>query len=176
MRFSPNADTFETRKEQKRTMLKEVRDMEQARHGAILLHTSTAADSEDTAMQGPSVGSTVIGTAFHHSKPNLMSASPPDIDSHHRSMATPYYMISSNDDDEASDMRYIGPSSDRTPSMQPQETIPQALATVLPSFDGPIPALNIPIARTYRGKAPRMRSEVPKMASHLNSVLLQPVR
>jgi len=134
MRVSPDADTFETRKERRRLALKEVRDMEQARHGAILLHTSSAVDSEDTVMQGPNVDSTVIGTAFHRSEPNLMSDSPPNIDSHHRPMQSPYYMISSNNDDEASDIRYMVPSSDRTPSMQRQDTVLQAPATIIPNF------------------------------------------
>lgn len=165
-------------------------------------------DEEQISFGAEDFGTQASGTAFNSSLPNQMSDSPPDIDTFHSMSQQPFYSISTDDNDEASSIQYIQPEMQQSSVVQPEtqqssmvqpaynnndtqvmqpeaqqiamaqpaESFPRPL---YPDAAGPMPALEIPIARlhrrSYRGRGANVRPQAPPIASHLSSVLLQPV-
>ncbi|GAB7343065.1 hypothetical protein MBLNU457_1151t1 [Dothideomycetes sp. NU457] len=136
--------TCRARKESRRADLKSTRGAEQAQYGAILEHGTNSAeatgtvhydesnsaeatgtihhDEEQTIFGAEDFGTTPVGTAFDSVVPNQMSDLPPDIDPYNSISQQPFYTISADDNDEASNIHYIQPEiqSEMQPETQPQ--------------------------------------------------------
>lgn len=155
---------------------------------------------EQSNLGAEDFGTTPVGTDFNAFAPNQMSDSPPDVDSHHSISQQPYYSISTDDNDEASSIHYMQPGTQtddndeassiyymqpetqQSSNIQPEtqqssniQSTQQYERPLLPDVAELMPALEIPIARAYRGKSASVRPQAPPIASHLSSVLLQPV-